>query len=319
MRKSLYKLLVTGGAGFIGSEFVRQGIARGYEILVVDKLTYAGDLARLDGVKGKYKFFKADICGADRLDAIFKKERPDCVVHFAAESHVDRSIHNAAPFIETNVCGTQVLLDISRKYETERFVHISTDEVYGEIKRGCFTEESPFSPNSPYAASKAAADLLVKAYIRTHDISALIVRASNNYGPWQYPEKLIPVVIKKALLGQKVPVYARGQNVREWLHVSDCAAAIFLLIEKGKSGQAYNIGSGYEKKNIDTVKELLSILGKSKSLIRFVKDRPGHDFRYCLDCSKIRSLGWKPRLDIGTGLALTAAWYKENFSWLNKK
>jgi dTDP-glucose 4,6-dehydratase len=319
MRKKLCKILVTGGAGFIGSEFVRQAAALGYSIVVVDKLTYAGDLARIEGFRERIGFYKADICRAARLDAIFKKERPCCVVHFAAESHVDRSIHDAAPFIETNIAGTQILLDISRKYGVKKFVHISTDEVYGEIKRGCFTENSPFSPNSPYAASKAAADLLVRAYSRTHDFPAVIVRASNNYGPWQYPEKLIPVVILKALKNKKVPVYARGQNVREWLYVSDCAKAILLVLEKGRLGEVYNIGSGYEKKNIDTVKRLLTLLGKPHELIAYVKDRPGHDFRYCLDCSKLRSLGWKPKIDFQTGTSLTVEWNRQNLGWLESK
>ncbi|HAJ57368.1 MAG TPA: dTDP-glucose 4,6-dehydratase [Candidatus Omnitrophica bacterium] len=319
MRKKLHKILVTGGAGFIGSEFVRQGAAKGYRLVVVDKLTYAGDLARLKDARGKFDFIRADICRAESLDAIFKKERPVSVVHFAAESHVDRSIHNAAPFIEANVAGTQILLDISRKYGVKRFVHISTDEVYGDIEKGCFTENSPIAPNSPYAASKAASDLLVKAYCRTHGFPALIARASNNYGPWQYPEKLIPVVILKALKDQKVPVYARGQNIREWLYVSDCAEAVFLILESGKLGEVYNIGSGYEKKNIDTVKRLLGLLGKPNGLISYVKDRPGHDLRYCLDCSKLRSLGWKPRIDFETGTALTVEWNKRHLYWLESK
>ncbi|MBI5874140.1 MAG: dTDP-glucose 4,6-dehydratase [Candidatus Omnitrophica bacterium] len=319
MRKKLCKILVTGGAGFIGSEFVRQAAALGYSIVVVDKLTYAGDLARIEGFEDKIKFFKADICRAARLDAIFKKERPCCIVHFAAESHVDRSIHDAAPFIETNIAGTQILLDISRKYGVEKFVHISSDEVYGEIKSGCFTEKSPMAPNSPYAASKAAADLLVRAYSRTHGFPAVIVRASNNYGPWQYPEKLIPVVILKALNNQKVPVYAQGQNVREWLYVSDCAKGILLVLEKGRLGEVYNIGSGYEKKNIDTVKRLLTLLEKPHELIAYVKDRPGHDLRYCLDCSKLRSLGWKPKIDFQTGTSLTVEWNRQNLGWLESK
>lgn len=319
MRKGVSKILVTGGAGFMGSEFIRQGIRRGCSLAVVDKLTYAGDRTRLKEVEGKVRFFKADICRREALEAVFKKERPCCVVHFAAESHVDRSIRDASPFMETNVLGTQVLLDLSRKYAVKKFVHISTDEVYGDIKSGKFTENSPLAPNSPYAASKAAADLLVKAYVRTHGFAACIIRASNNYGPWQYPEKLIPVIILKALHDKKVPVYAKGANVREWLYVADCARAIFLVLEKGRLGEVYNIGSGQERKNIETVKAILGLLGKPYDLIEFVKDRPGHDFRYALDCAKIRSLGWRPQVRFEEGLARTVAWNKEHLRWLESK
>jgi dTDP-glucose 4,6-dehydratase len=310
---------VTGGAGFIGSEFVRQGARAGRSLVVVDKLTYAGDTARLKEVKGKIKVYKADICRRAALETVFKKERPRCVVHFAAESHVDRSIHDASAFIATNVLGTQVLLDLARKYAIDKFIHISTDEVYGDIETGKFTEVSPLAPNSPYAASKAAADLLVKACIRTHGFAACIIRASNNYGPWQYPEKLIPVIILKALHDAKVPVYALGENVREWLYVEDCARAIFLVLEKGRLGEVYNIGSGQEKKNIETVKAILGLLGKPQGLIEFVKDRPGHDFRYALDCAKIRSLGWKPQVGFQEGLSRTVSWNREYRGWLESK
>lgn len=319
MYKKLSKILVTGGAGFIGSEFVRQGVGKGYQIIVVDKLTYAGDLARLKEVWGKFRFYKTDICRKEKLEAIFKKERPSLVVHFAAETHVDRSIHDATPFIETNVKGTQVLLDLSRKYGIDKFLQLSTDEVYGEIRRGQFLETSPLAPNSPYAASKAAADLLIKSYIRTYDFCAIIVRPCNNYGPWQYPEKLVPVVILKSLKNQKVPVYAKGQNVREWLHVSDCIKAIFLILKKGKRGGTYNIGSGQERKNTDTVKCLLRYLRKSQSLIHYVKDRPGHDYRYSLCCSKTRALGWRPAVDFKKGMAEAASWNKQHLAWLESK
>jgi dTDP-glucose 4,6-dehydratase len=319
MRQKLSKILVTGGAGFIGSEFVRQAVTQGYRVIVVDALTYAGDLKRLDEVKRRYKFYKADIACKDSVGAIFKKEKPDVVVHFAAESHVDRSIQDASPFINTNVLGTQILLDISRKYKIKRFVHMSTDEVYGEIKSGRFTESSPLAPNSPYAASKAAADLLVKSYVRTYGFPAVIARASNNYGPWQYPEKLIPVIILKACKGDEVPVYAKGANVREWLYVADCARAIFLILKKGLLGEVYNIGSGHERSNLVTVKSVLRLLGKPERLIRFVQDRPGHDFRYSLDCSKIRSLGFRPQWNFESGMKKTVSWNVSNYLWLESK
>jgi dTDP-glucose 4,6-dehydratase len=304
----------------MGSEFVRQAVKQGYKTVVVDKLTYAADLERLKEIKGKYKFYKADICDKTRIDSIFKKEESQIVVHFAAETHVDRSIQDASPFIKTNVIGTQVFLDISRKYKVKRFIHISSDEVYGEIKKGKFSEDSPLKPNSPYAASKAAADLLIKAYVRTYGFPAIIVRPCNNYGPWQYPEKLIPVAICKALNKQKVPVYARGLNVREWLYVSDCARAIMLILKKGKIGQVYNIGSSEEKRNIGVVKATLDLLGKPHSLIQFVKDRPGHDIRYKLNSGKIfNEFGWRPKINFNAGLKITTEWYFKNKDWLQNK
>jgi len=310
MRKKLSKILVTGGAGFIGSEFVRQGIAKGQKIIIVDKLTYAGDLDRLKCVKGRYKFYKTDICDKKAMDNIFNKEQPELIVHFAAESHVDRSIEDASPFIETNIKGTQVILDVCRKYRVEKLVSISTDEVYGEIKRGQFTEASPIQPNSPYSAAKAASDLLVKAYIRTYGLPAVIARPCNNYGPWQFPEKLIPVITLNALNNKKVPVYAKGENVREWLHVSDCAKAIFLILERGRCGEVYNIGSSKENRNIDTVKAILKILKKPESLIEFVKDRAGHDFRYSLNCNKLKNeLNWAPKVRFEDGLKTTVCWF----------
>jgi dTDP-glucose 4,6-dehydratase len=295
-------LLVTGGAGFIGSEFVRQAVEKDYKVIVIDKLTYAGSLKRLEAVKGKYKFYKQDICSKKALDRIFAKEKPDVVINFAAETHVDRSIEDADPFIKTNVEGVQILLSLSRKYNIKRFIQLSTDEVYGEIKEGKFKENDPLKPNSPYSASKAAADLLIRAYIRTYNLPAIIIRPCNNYGKWQYPEKLIPVIITKALKNEKVPVYGKGENIREWLHISDCARAIFTVLEKGKLGEVYNVGSGQEMVNIDLVKKILDILGKPYSLIEFVKDRLGHDYRYCLDSSKIKELGWKAEVDFEVGM-----------------
>ena len=315
MEKNKARILVTGGAGFIGSAFVRL-LAGDVPFAIVDKLTYAGDLKRLDEVKGEFKFYKTDICNKKQIEAIFSKEKPDIVVHFAAESHVDRSIEDASPFIEANIKGTQVLFDASRKYNVKKFIFISTDEVYGEIKNGKFSESSPIKPNSPYAASKAAADLLTQAYIRTYNFPAIIIRPCNNYGPWQFPEKLIPVAIASVLKGGKVPVYAKGQNVREWLYVDDCARGILKIMQKGKIGQVYNLGSNAESKNIDTVKLLLQYLGVSQSRYKFVKDRPGHDLRYSLHCSKIKKeLIWCPQVSFKEGLRRTVNWYLQHNKW----
>ncbi|ABB14785.1 dTDP-glucose 4,6-dehydratase [Carboxydothermus hydrogenoformans] len=308
------KILVTGGAGFIGSAFVRK-YAYDHELIIVDKLTYAGDLRRIEEVRDRIKFYKADVADKTAIEEIFDKEKPEAVVHFAAESHVDRSIQDPTPFIETNVKGTQVMLDASRKYGIEKFVHISTDEVYGELgKEGQFTEESPLRPNSPYSVSKAAADMLARAYHRTYGLPVIVARPCNNYGPWQYPEKLIPVVIKKALNNEPIPVYGQGLNVREWLYVDDCIEAVYLLLQKGKPGEAYNIGSGEEKGNIEVVKEILRILGKPESLITFVEDRPGHDFRYSLNSKKIKmNYAWKHKVNFNEGIRFVIDWYKKHF------
>jgi dTDP-glucose 4,6-dehydratase len=339
MRKKLSKILVTGGAGFIGSEFVRLLLRDGSQLegklspregqfkidlrtvpIVVDKLTYAGDLRRLEEVKGKYKFYKADICDKKKIEGIFKKEKPEIILNFSAETHVDRSIQDASPFIKTNVVGTQLLLDVSRKYKIKRFIHISTDEIYGEINKGSFSEASPLKPNSPYAASKAAADLLIKAYIRTYSFPAIIVRPCNNYGPWQYPEKLIPLAILKILKNEKIPVYAQGKNIREWLYVGDCAKAILLILEKGKIGGIYNLGSQEERKNIEVVKAIIEILNKTQNWIEFVKDRPGHDVRYRLNFDKVfHEIGWHPKLKFKDGLKLTVQWYLKHKDWLLNK
>lgn len=314
------KILVTGGAGFIGSEFVRQGVRKGYKITVVDKLTYAGDLERLHEVEDKFIFYKCDICNIKKIDSIFKKEKPGIIIHFAAETHVDRSIESSGAFIDTNIKGTQILLDVSKKYKIDKFVHISTDEIYGDIKKGKFYEDSPLKASSPYAASKAAADLLIKSYIRTYNFPAIIVRPSNNYGPWQYPEKFIPLSILRLLEGKKIPVYGKGENIREWLYVSDCAQAIWLITKKGKIGQAYNIGSNIEKRNIDVAKKLVTLLGKSQNYIKFVKDRPGHDFRYFLDTKKIKKeVGWHPKINFDQGIRKTLAWCLEHRKWMLSK
>ncbi|MFC1645679.1 dTDP-glucose 4,6-dehydratase [Candidatus Omnitrophota bacterium] len=314
------KILISGGAGFIGSEFTRQIVKLGYKVIAVDNLTYAGDLARLRQAKRKIKFYKLDICNKSKTNKVFKDNKPTAVVHFAAETHVDRSILGSDSFIKTNIQGTQNLLDASRAYNVGKFIHISTDEVYGDIKKGQFYETTSLKPSSPYSASKAAADLLIQSYIRTFDFPGVIVRPSNNYGPWQYPEKFIPVIIYKALNNEKIPVYAKGLNVREWLYVSDCAAAIIKILNKGKIGEIYNVGSGFEKRNIEVAKAILDILDKPHSLIEFVKDRPGHDYRYSLNFSKIkRGLGFSPKVNFETGVKETVIWYKENFNWLKSK
>ncbi|GAB6077686.1 dTDP-glucose 4,6-dehydratase [Hydrogenobaculum acidophilum] len=315
------KLLVTGGAGFIGSEFVREGVRKGYDIVVVDKLTYAGDLERLKEVEENIAFYKADITNKEFIEYIFKKEKPNIVVHFAAESHVDRSILDASPFIETNVKGTQVLLDTSKEVGIEAFINIATDEVYGELgEEGTFREDSPLIPNSPYSVSKASADMLGRAYYKTYGLPVITIRPSNNYGPWQYPEKLIPVVILKALNNEKIPVYGTGQNIREWLFVSDCAEAIFEIMQKGKIGEVYNVGSHQERRNIEVVKTILKLLNKPEALIEFVQDRPGHDFRYSLDTTKIqKELGWKAKTTFEEGIEKTVKWYIDNMPWVARK
>ncbi|MGC8588716.1 MAG: dTDP-glucose 4,6-dehydratase [Hydrogenobaculum sp.] len=315
------KLLVTGGAGFIGSEFVRKAVEIGYDIAVIDKLTYAGDLERLKEVESNITFYKADITNKEFVEYIFKKEKPNIVVHFAAESHVDRSILDASPFIETNVKGTQVLLDVAKDIGVEKFINIATDEVYGELgEEGTFREDSPLVPNSPYSVSKASADMLGRAYYKTYKLPVITVRPSNNYGPWQYPEKLIPVVILKALNDEKIPVYGTGQNVREWLFVSDCAEAVFEIMEKGKVGEIYNVGSNQERRNIEVVKTVLKLLNKPENLIEFVKDRPGHDFRYSLDTTKIKKeIGWEAKTTFEEGIENTVKWYLDHIEWTKKK
>ena len=315
------RILVTGGAGFIGSEFVRAAVSRGYDVTVIDNLSYAGDMERLGDVGKKIRFFKADIADRESVGAIFKSFNPEAIVHWAAESHVDRSIVDASPFMETNVRGTQVLLDLSRKSAITKFINVSTDEVYGDLgATGQFIETTPLNPSSPYSVSKASADMLGRAYFRTYGLPVVTVRPSNNYGPWQYPEKLIPVVVLKALNDEKVPVYARGENIREWLYVEDCTRAVFEILDWGTPGDIYNIGSGQERKNIDVVKAILEILGKSEDLIEFVKDRPGHDFRYSLNASKIRdNLGWQAKIRFEEGIEKTVKWYAENIEWTRRK
>lgn len=309
-------ILVTGGAGFIGANFVRLVLERMQDVNVVvfDKLTYAGDSERLRGLR-PFRFIKADICDPEAVDGAFSTGI-DCVVHFAAETHVDRSIKDSSPFIKSNVLGTHVLLEAARSHSVERFIHISTDEVYGEIEEGSFTESSPLNPSSPYSASKAGADLLVGAYGRTYGLPAIILRPSNNYGPWQYPEKFIPLAIARAAADRPIPVYGRGLNVREWLYVEDCALGVMEALTKGKDGEVYNIGSGQERRNIDVARAILSALGKPDGLIEYVEDRPGHDVRYSLDSAKFRKqTGWSHRVGFEEGILKTVRWYLDNERW----
>lgn len=315
-------ILVTGGCGFIGSHFVRFLLNErdNYRVLNLDNLSYAGDIRRLKDIETdkRYDFIEGDIRKIKDIRQAFR-DKIDVIVHFAAETHVDRSIQNPYVFEEVNTRGTLNLLEIAREYKVKRFIFISTDEIYGEIREGRFTENSPLSPNSPYSVSKAAADLMVSAYVRTYSLPAIIVRPSNNYGPWQYPEKFIPVAICSILSNKKIPVYAKGLNRREWLYVEDCVRAIVLIAEEGKIGEIYNLGSGRERRNIDVAKDILKIMEKPYTMIKFVQDRPGHDFRYALDSSKIERLGWRPRVDFKTGIINTVIWYKTNLKWVKKK
>lgn len=313
------RILVTGGAGFIGSNFIRYMLSRyEYRIINVDRLTYAGNLENLRDVEGdkRYRFLRADIAEASALEEAFREEI-HVVVNFAAESHVDRSIMSPHGFIRTNVVGTQTLLEMCRRKGVERFVQISTDEVYGSIEGPLrFTEESPLRPSSPYSASKASADLLCLSYFRTYGTPVIITRCSNNYGPYQFPEKLIPLMITNALEGKELPLYGDGLHVRDWIHVMDHCKAIDMVIERGRPGEIYNIGAENERTNLEIVKMILSILGMPESLITFVKDRPGHDRRYAIDPSKIKKeLGFKPEIGFEEGLAAVVAWYIENRRW----
>lgn len=314
------KILVTGGAGFIGCNFIRHvlGTRRHYEIVNFDKLTYAGNLANLESVaeNRNYRFVRGDICDAASVEAAMRG--CDAVVHFAAESHVDRSIYEPAPVIETNVTGTFVLLQTARKVSVSRFVHISTDEVYGDIPPGRFaSEDSPLQPSSPYSASKAGADLLVKSYMRTYGLPALITRSSNNYGPFQFPEKFVPLMITNALQNKSLPVYGDGRQQRDWLHVEDNCRGILAVLESGRVGEVYNIGGSDLEENLTMVRRLLRLMDKPERLLSYVQDRPGHDRRYALDCKKIETeLGWRPEIPLEDGLRQTIEWYQINDQWL---
>ena len=317
------KVLVTGGAGFIGSNFIRHVLSEraDWTITNLDRLTYAGNLENLKDVQDnpRYHFVKGDI--ADRkLVSELLGQYFHVLVNFAAESHVDRSITDASPFIETNIKGTQVLLEAAKQYQVTLFVQVSTDEVYGSLgPEKKFTEETPLSPNSPYSASKAAADLLCHAYHRTYGLPVIITRCSNNYGPYQFPEKLIPLVINNALEGREIPVYGDGLNVRDWIYVVDHCRAIDRVISQGRSGEVYNIGGNCERTNIELVHRILHLLDKPESLIKFVTDRPGHDRRYAMDITKIeRELGWRPTISFEDGLEVTVRWYMDNESWCQR-
>ena len=317
-------IIVTGGAGFIGSNFVFHMLQAhpDYRIVCLDKLTYAGNLSTLEPVlkQDNFRFVKADICDRQAVDKLFQEEKPDIVVNFAAESHVDRSIENPGIFLETNIMGTAVLMDACRKYGIQRYHQVSTDEVYGDLPLDrpdlFFTEETPLHTNSPYSSSKASADLLVMAYYRTYGLPVTISRCSNNYGPYHFPEKLIPLMIANALADKPLPVYGNGENVRDWLYVEDHCRAIDLIIHNGKVGEVYNVGGHNEKRNIDIVRIICQELGKPESLIVHVEDRKGHDRRYAIDPAKIhRELGWLPETKFEDGIKKTIKWYLEHKKW----
>ena len=313
------RLLITGGAGFIGSNFIRYVLEEHpqWEVTNLDKLTYAGNLDNLKdiGNEPRYHFIKGDIADRELVDSLLNHGF-DTIINFAAESHVDRSILDASPFVETNIKGTQVLLEGARQYGVERFIQVSTDEVYGSIEKGRFTEESHLLPNNPYAASKASADLLCLAYWKTYHTPVIISRCSNDFGPYQFPEKLIPLAITNAREDKPIPVYGDGLNVRDWIFVTDHCRAIDVIIQRGKPGEIYNIGGGNEKTNLEVIDKLLELLDKPKSLITFVADRPGHDRRYALDTAKINcDLGWQPTYSFAEALVSTVDWYLEHELW----
>jgi dTDP-glucose 4,6-dehydratase len=314
------KILVTGGAGFIGSNFIRHVLAerKDYELINYDKLTYAGNLANLAEVAEgpNYTFIRGDICDAVAVEAAMRG--CDAVIHFAAESHVDRSIYEPAPVIDTNIKGTFTLLEVARALRVERFLHISTDEVYGDLPAGGFADErSPLQPSSPYSASKAGADLLVLSYVRTYGLPAVITRSSNNYGPYQFPEKFLPLMITNALEHKPLPIYGDGKQQRDWLHVEDNCRGILCVLEKGRAGEVYNIGGLDIDENLTIARRLLNLMNRPESLLSYVKDRPGHDRRYALRCEKMRvELGWKPMISLENGLRQTIDWYGNHTAWL---
>jgi len=313
-------LLVTGGAGFIGSNFIHYIMKKypEYRIINLDKLTYAGNLENLKDVENKpnYRFIKGDICDRNIVEQIFLNNRIDAVVNFAAESHVDRSIEDPGVFIQTDVYGVFILLEAATKYKAEVFLQISTDEVYGSIENGSFKETDPLAPNSPYSASKAGAEMIVRSFYKTYGTPVLVTRTSNNFGPHQYPEKIIPLFVTNLIDGRKVPLYGDGMNVRDWIYVTDNCGALDAVLHKGEIGEIYNIGGGNEKPNIWITKKILELLGKPESMIQPVTDRLGHDRRYSVDCLKIENeLGWKPQTDFADALEKTVKWYINNESW----
>jgi len=315
------KILVTGGAGFIGSAFVRMLIAEtDHHVVNLDKLTYAGNLENLVSVDSsdRYRFVQGDICDGSLVDSLFESERPDAIVHFAAESHVDRSILSPEPVIQTNLRGTFTLLDAARRHKLGRFVHVSTDEVYGSLAVPLeATEEFPLNASSPYSASKAGADLLARSYFVTYRLPVVITRASNNYGPYHFPEKLIPLMIANAMEDRRLPVYGDGMQVRDWLYVDDHCRGILAVLGKGRKGEIYNIGGNRSLPNLEVVRMVLALTGKPENLIEYVPDRPGHDRRYALSSEKLmRETGWKPLMDFEAGLAKTIEWYRANGAWV---
>jgi len=323
--RNTVKTIITGGAGFIGTNYVYYVLSKYPEeqFICIDKLTYAGSLENLEGAlkNDNFRFIKGDIADKDFIFKVFEEEKPDVVINFAAETHVDRSVVDPEVFLQTNVIGTGVLLEACRKYGIKRFHQVSTDEVYGDLPLDrpdlFFTEETPLHASSPYSASKASAALLVLAYYRTFNLPVTISRCSNNYGPYQFPEKLIPLMIANALKDKPLPVYSKGENVRDWLYVEDHCEAVDLVVRKGKVGEVYNIGGHNERTNLEVVRIILKELGKSEDLIRFVTDRPGHDKRYAIDPAKInRELGWKPKTNFSEGIKMTIKWYVDNEQWL---
>ncbi len=317
-------ILVTGGAGFIGSNFINSVLTErdDYNIVNLDKLTYAGNLENLKDIEeyNNYHFVKGDITNRELVDYVFQKYSIKYVINFAAESHVDRSILGSEIFFRTNVIGTNVLLEASRRYEVEKYLQVSTDEVYGSLgKEGLFTEQTPLSPNSPYSSSKAGADMMALAFHHTYGLPVVVTRCSNNYGPFQFPEKLIPLMIINAMNNKKLPVYGDGMNIRDWIYVLDHNKAIEMVLEKGKEGEVYNIGAGNEMPNIEIVKLILKKLNKDEELIEYVKDRLGHDRRYAIDSTKIKKeLGWLPEYDFANAIEKTINWYLENTNWWKK-
>jgi dTDP-glucose 4,6-dehydratase len=316
------KLLITGGLGFIGSNFIRYILNKysNYRVVNLDKMTYAGNPENLQDVEddSRYRFIKGDICDEKLVNSLVSKEKPDAIINFAAETHVDRSILEPDAFIKTDILGVYTLLETVKKYKIKKFLQISTDEVYGSIEKGKFTEKSQIRPNSPYSASKAGADLLVLAYFKTYNLPVLITRSSNNYGPYAYPEKMIPLFVTNLLEGKKVPLYGDGLNIRDWLYVLDNCEAIDLILNKGEIGEIYNIGADNEKTNKEITEIILKELDKDKTWIEHVKDRPGHDRRYALDSLKIKKLGWRPEYDFKKAIKETINWYRNNQDWWKK-